>query len=290
MKEINPLDAIKTKIHTIRGKQVILDRDLAELYEVETRVLKQAVKRNIKRFPDDFMFSLSDSEIDSMVSQSVIPSKKYFGGSQPYVFTEHGVANLSSILNSEKAIEVNLNIMRAFISMRKTIFQHSNILHKFQQIDQKFIEYDNNFEKVFKALETEKPKQGIFYNGQIFDAYVFFCDLIKTAKNRIILIDNYIDEKVLELFTKTEVEVTIYTKNMLKLDYTKYRQQYKNIEIKRFTLAHDRFLIIDAELYHIGASLKDLGKKWFGFSKMDEDSLKILDRLENPSKTVHKSL
>jgi hypothetical protein len=113
-----------------------------------------------------------------------------------------------------------------------------------------------------------------------FIAYKFICDLIRTAKERIILIDNYLDETVLELFTKTEVRTTIYTKNMLKLDYTKYRQQYKNIELKKFTLAHDRFLIIDEELYHIGASLKDLGKKWFGFSKMDEDSLKILDRLE----------
>jgi phage regulator Rha-like protein len=284
--EVLVIDSIKSKIHTIRDMQVILDKDLAELYGVETKKLNQAVKRNIKRFPKRYMFQLYYSEYNALRSQNVTIEKGRgkFSKYLSYAFTEQGVAMLSSVLRTEKAIEINIMIIDAFIAMRHFLKENSNIFQKFQQIDQKLIEYDNKFEKVFNALETEKPKQGIFYNGQIFDAYKFICDLVKSAKESIILIDNYIDESVLELFTKAgqNVKIKIYTNNVLKLDVKKYNEQYSNIELKKFNLSHDRFLIIDEkEIFHIGASLKDLGKRWFGFSKFDKESIDLIQRLNS---------
>jgi len=278
---------IQRRIFTLRNQQVMLDRDLAELYRVETRTLKQSVKRNIDRFPDDFMFELTEDEIDFMVSQNVIPSKKHLGGAKPYAFTEQGVSMLSSVLKSKIAINVNIAIFRAFTKMRKFLLANAMIFQKFNYIEQKLLQHDKNFEKVFKAIESKdvKPKQGIFYDGQIFDAYVFVTDLIKSAKKSIVLIDNYIDESVLTLFSKNQkIEVTIFTKNIskqLKLDVKKYNAQYKPISIKHFDAAHDRFLIIDDnEVYHFGASLKDLGKKWFAFSKFDMKAVEVLNKLE----------
>jgi hypothetical protein len=262
-KEVLVVDNIKSKIHTIRGMQVILDRDLAELYEVETRIINQAVKRNIDRFPENFCFKLSDKEFKNLKldlsknweSQFVIPNPiRMSFRIKPIVFTEHGVTMLSSVLKSKKAIKINIQIINVFISTRHFFKKNSNIFQKFQQIDQKLIAHDNKFEKVFNALETEKPKQGVFYNGQIFDAYKFVCDLVKSAKESIILIDNYLDESVLELFTKAgeDVKIKIYTKDVLKLDVKKYNEQYNNIELKKFSLSHDRFLIIDEkEIFHI---------------------------------------
>ena len=278
---------IQNKIFSLRNEQVMLDRDLAELYEVETRSLKQAVKRNIERFPDDFMFELTDKEIDFLVSQSVIPSKKYLGGAVPFAFTEQGVSMLSSVLTSKIAIEVNIDIFRAFAKMRKFLLVNATIFQKFNYIEHKLLQHDKKFEKIFNTIESKKtnPKQGIFYNGQIFDAYLFVADLIKNAKKSIVLIDNYVDETVLTLFSKNKkINVIIYTGNIskqLKLDLAKYNSQYKPIEIKKFNQAHDRFLIIDnKEIYHFGASLKDLGKKWFAFSKFDMEAIDILRKLE----------
>ena len=197
---------IQNKIFTIRDQQVMLDRDLAELYQVETRTLKQAVKRNIDRFPDDFMFEVNETEVDFMVSQNVIPSKQHLGGAKPYAFTEQGVSMLSSVLKSKIAINVNIAIFRAFAKMRKFLIENASIFQKFNFIEQKLLQHDQNFEKVFKAIESNdlKPKQGIFYNGQIFDAYAFVNDLIKSANKSIVLIDNYIDETVLTLFSKNQ--------------------------------------------------------------------------------------
>lgn len=279
---------IESRILEIRGNQVMIDRDLAVLYQTETRVLKQAVNRNIKKFPDDFMFKLTDKEIDAMVSQSVIPSKGYFGGSIPYVFTEQGIAMLSSVLKTDKAIEISLLIIRVFVEMRKVISSQYLVSKKFEQIDSRFLEYDENFNKIFKALENNdlKNNSGIFFNGQIFDAYVFVSDLIKSAKVEIILIDNYIDESVLVLLNKrnnnVNVKILTNTENKnIKLDLEKCSQQYENMNIKNFKNSHDRFLIIDnKELYHIGASLKDLGKKWFAFSRMDSFLPDVLNRIE----------
>ncbi|MDO9304551.1 MAG: ORF6N domain-containing protein [Sulfuricurvum sp.] len=284
-------DSIKTKIYTIRGLQVMLDRDLAELYEVETRALKQAVKRNIDRFPNDFMIELTDIEINFMVSQSVIPSKQYLGGAKPFAFTEQGVSMLSSVLTSKMALNIHIEIMRAFVKMRQVIASNSELFSKIEQIEKRQITYeiksDERFEKIFSAIEDKsiKPKQGIFYDGQVYDAYIFVSDLIKSADESIVLVDNYIDDTVLTLLSKREanVKATIYTKNItkqLELDLQKHNAQYSNIELKKFDSSHDRFLIIDGkEVYHIGASLKDLGKKWFAFSKFDVGALDILGRL-----------
>jgi hypothetical protein len=270
----------------------MLDRDLAELYEVETRALKQAVKRNIDRFPNDFMIELTDIEIDFMVSQSVIPSKQHLGGAKPFAFTEQGVSMLSSVLTSKIALNILIKIMRAFIQMRQVIASNSELFSKIEQIEKRQITYesksDERFEKLFSAIEDKsaKPKQGIFYDGQVYDAYIFVSDLIKSADESIVLIDNYIDDTVLTLLSKREpkVKATIYTKNItkqLELDLQKHNAQYPKIELKKFDSSHDRFLIIDAkEVYHIGASLKDLGKKWFGFSKFDVGALDILGRLK----------
>ncbi len=282
----NP-ENIKSKIYGIRGVQVMLDRDLAELYNLETRVLKQAVNRNIKKFPPDFMFILTETEINTMVSQNVIPSKKHLGGALPYAFTEQGVANLSSILNSEKAVEVNIQIIRAFVAMRRFLSSNALFFQRIERTEQKLLEHDQKFKEIFDAIQSKdiKPEKGIFFDGQIFDAYAFVSDLVRSAKKSIILIDNYVDDSVLTLFSKKnkEVQVTIFTKDLspqLVLDIAKYNSQYPLIEVKEFKQSHDRFLIIDnKEVYHFGASLKDLGKKWFAFSKFDKEAFNLMDKL-----------
>jgi hypothetical protein len=285
--EITIHEEINSKIYSVRGTQVMLDRDLAKLYQVENRVLKQAVKRNIERFPSDFLFVLSNDEIDFLVSQGVIPSKKHLGGAKPYAFTEQGVASLSSILNSQIAIEINISILRAFVNMRKFLQNKGSIFQRVSKIEQKLLSYDDNFEKIFNAIEQKQIQQteGIFYDGQIYDAYSYVNDLIKTAKKEIILIDNYVDDTVLTLFSKIpNIKAVIYTNTIskqLQLDFEKYSKQYKNVEIKIFKNSHDRFLILDKkEVYHMGASLKDLGKKWFAFSKMRLDVMDLLGRLD----------
>jgi len=278
---------IKTKIHILRGIQVILDKDLAIFYDIETRVLKQAVKRNLNRFPKDFMFELTKTETEDMVSQSVIPSKKHLGGSLPYAFTEQGIANLSSILNSEKAIEINIQIIRAFVMMRKIINSNFLFSQRLENIEIKQLINEDKFDKIFDLLENNKleHKEGIFFDGQIFDAYIFISDLIKSANKSIVIIDNYIDESVLTLLNKRKlkVEVKIYTSHIsseLKLDIKKYNSQYPKIEIIELKNCHDRFLIIDeTKVYHFGASLKDLGKKWFAFSKLEKEGLKLLEMI-----------
>ena len=294
MHDIVPIEtqSIQNKIYTIRNTQVMLDRDLAELYELETRALKQAVKRNIERFPEDFMFELTDFEIDYMVSQSVIPSKKYLGGAKPFVFTEQGVSTLSSVLSSNKAIQIHIEIMRAFVKMRKFISQNASIFQKIESIEKRQIIYeiknDTKVDAILDAIEEKgiPQKQHIFYDGQIFDAYLFVSDIIKSANTSIKLVDNYVDESTLVLFTKRDVKVNvkIYTKTIskqLQLDLQKHNAQYPKIEVEAFDLSHDRFLIIDdKEIYHFGASLKDLGKKWFAVSKMDIDSLELIGRLK----------
>ena len=278
---------LKDKIYTIRGVPVMLDRDLASLYDVKSIRLREQVKRNNKRFPSKFMFQLTEAEVDFMVSQNAIPSKQYLGGSRPYVFTEQGVAMLSGVLRSDIAIEVSIQIMDAFVSMRKFISTNAELFRRLDTVDRKQLVYDMNFENVFKAIENKElvKKQGIFFDGQIFDAYVFISDLIRNAKKSIVLIDNYVDDSVLTLFSKRkdDVSVIIYTKNItkqLRLDLDKYNSQYQTLVIKEFKRSHDRFMIIDdKEVYHIGASLKDLGKKWFAFSKFDKDALKLLEIL-----------
>ena len=190
---------------------------------------------------------------------------------------------LSSVLRSEIAIKVNIQIMRAFIQMRTFLQSNTEIFQRLQTTEKKLLIHDTKFDEVFNLIQKNhiKPKQGIFFDGQTFQAYKFVNNLIKSAKQRIILIDNYIDVDILTLFSKTKIPIIIYTKitKQIKLDLKKYNQEYNNIKIIQFNKSHDRFLIIDNEVYHIGASLKDLGKKWFAFSKFNDTDL-ILNKLK----------
>lgn len=271
---------IQSMIKVIRGQQVMLDSDLSALYGVETRRLNEQVKRNIERFPDDFMFQLRKEELDNLMSQNATSS---WGGTRklPYAFTEQGIAMLSSVLKSQTAVEVNIRIMRAFIAMRRFIATNAQLFQRLETIEYHQLEMkqhqevtDRRIDEVFKRLDTDiPPMQGIFYDGQVFDAYRFVSDLIRKAKQSIVLIDNYVDDTVLTLLDKRSegVSATIYTQRVssqFQLDVDRHNSQYPLIEIKRFNKAHDRFLLIDNEVYHIGASIKDLGKKWFGFTLM----------------------
>ncbi len=269
------LQLIQNKIYHIRGKKVMLDFDLAELYEVQTKALNQAVKRNIERFPEDFMFQLSEEDV--LRSQFVTLNKgrgqhrKYL----PFAFTEQGVSMLSGVLRSKKAVEVNIKIMRAFVEMRRFLSENFEVFEKFKSIDKKLSIHDSHFNKIFEAMETKDlpPSQGVFFEGKVFDAFLFVSKLIKKAKHKIILLDNYLDVNILNIFSDKEdgVSVIIYSKNVsdkLLLAMKKFNEQYDGLKIFVFDKSHDRFLIIDNDVYHIGASLKDLGKKWFAFSKM----------------------
>ncbi|HBS64431.1 MAG TPA: DNA-binding protein [Acinetobacter pittii] len=287
---ILPEEVVLNKIYVFRGHKVMLDSDLAELYGIETKVLKQAVRRNISRFPDDFMFELLENEFEFLRSQIVTSSLNYGGRRYlPYVFSEQGIAMLSAILRSEVAIKVSIEIMNAFVEMRRMLMSNASLFHRLDKIELKQLEADQKFEEIFKALESDKlhSEKGIFYDGQIFDAYTFVSDIIRSAESSIILLDNYVDDTVLILLGKrsTNVTSTIYTKsisNQLRLDLQRYNRQYPPIEIEVFSDAHDRFLIVDdTELYHIGASLKDLGKKWFAFSRMDVEVGRMLQVLHD---------
>lgn len=276
------VDNIESLIKVIRGQQVIFDKDLAKLYGVETKYLNKQVKRNIERFPEDFMFQLTKEEC---LRCQIGTSNEGRGGARyfPYVFTENGVSMLSSVLRSKTAIEVNIRIMRAFTSMRHFLLNNAEVFQRISTMEyhqlkmqQHLLESDKHIDEVFRKLDegNAKPKQGIFYNGQIYDSYTFVSELVKSAKKRIILIDNYVDETVLTLLDKREegVSAVIYTQQIsrrFQLDIDRHNAQYAPIEVEMFRLSHDRFLCIDDDVYHIGASVKDLGKKWFAFSKLD---------------------
>ena len=285
--ELSP-QQVASRIHSIRGVQVLLDRDLALFFEVQPIRLREQVKRNANRFPPDFMFQLTQDEVADLVSQNAIPSKQQLGGYLPYVFTEEGVAALTAVLRSGRAVDVGIQIVRAFVAMRKFILNHARIYERLDQVERRQLLADQKFEEIFHTLEShgnEPPRQGIFYKGQIFDAYTFAASLIKQAKTSIILVDNYVDESVLLMFSKrrSAVSATIYTKKIsrqLELDLQKHNAQYPPIEIKIIAACHDRFLLLDGQdLYHIGASLKDLGKQCFAFSKLDSLADEVLNRL-----------
>lgn len=275
---------IENRIFVFRNSQIMLDRDLAEMYQVETKVLNQAVKRNIERFPQQFRFQLTDNEKMELVTICDRFESLKYSSVNPYAFTEQGVAMLSAVLRSDVAVKVSIHIINAFVEMRKLIANHSGLLQRMDGIERKQLETDQKFEKVFKALESKDliPAQGVFFDGQVFDAYNLASKIIRSAKKNIVLIDNYIDESALtHLAKKTKaVKVLLLTKTITKqltLDVKKANEQYGNFQLKTFTKSHDRFLIIDnMEVYHLGASLKDLGKKWFAFSKMDKNSVESI--------------
>lgn len=286
---------IKNLIYTIRGKQVMLDSDIARLYQCETKYINRVVKRNIVRFPEEFCFKLKENEFQVLRCQFVTLNKNGRGEHRkylPYVFTEQGIAMLSALLKSEIAISVSVNIIKAFVEMRKFIATNSNIFNLSTRMEHKFLEYDKKFDIVFDELQNKKQSefnQKIFFNGQIYDAYSIIIDIIKPAKNRILIIDNYIDDSILKMLAKKnkEVQVTILTSNhcnLNKLDISKFNKQYPSLKISYTNKFHDRFMVIDGkELYHIGASLKDLGKKCFAISKIEDK-----EYIEKISKMVMK--
>jgi hypothetical protein len=278
----SPDSEISSRILTLRGVQVLLDYNLAELYGVETKRINEQVKRNRDRFPADFVFQLSNKEADDLKSQIATSS---WGGIRklPYAFTENGIAMLSGVLRSPIAIGVNIRIMRAFTAMRRFLANNAQMIQRMETIEyhqltmkQHQEKTDKRIDEVFRRIDQYNlPPQGIFYDGQVFDAYDFISKLIKEARQRIILIDNYVDESVLTMLDKRKigVNVTIFTHTIsrqLQLDIDKYNAQNTNrrIIVREFRKSHDRFLCIDDKVYHIGASLKDLGKKWFAFSLM----------------------
>jgi hypothetical protein len=278
---------IESRIFTIRGMQVMLDSDLAKLYNVETKALNQTVKRNLERFPESFRFQLSENEMQNLRSQ-IVTSSEIHGGRRylPFVFTEQGVAMLSAVLKSSVAVAVSIEIIEAFVSMRRNQYQFLGLAQRVEGLESKQIQTEHKLDKIFKALDSGNDiKQGIFFNDQIFDAYVFTSELIAKAKTSIILIDNYIDETSLLQLSKRNknVRCTIYTERItdqLKLDLEKHNKQYSTIEIRNLKNVHDRFLILDEEeLYHLGASLKDLGKRWFAFSRLDGLVKEVLTHL-----------
>lgn len=282
---------VESLIRVIRGQQVMLDRDLAELYGVETKRLNEQVKRNIERFPEDFMFQLTKEECSKSQIATLNEGRGHNIKKLPYAFTENGVAMLSSVLRSKTAVEANIRIMRAFVSMRHFMVNNAAIFQRLETIEFNQLEsnnvqakilahqevQDHRIDEIFRRLDEGmyKPKQGIFFDNQIYDAYSFVSELVKSAKQRIILIDNYVDESVLTLLDKREdtVSAIIYTQQIsrqLRLDVERHNSQYPPIEISVFRRSHDRFLCIDDTVYHVGASIKDLGKKWFAFSKMED--------------------
>ena len=276
-----PISAIERRIFWIRNEQVMIDIDLANIYGMENRSLRQAVRRNIDKFPDDFLFRLSKAEANELiisgVSQNVIPQGYNTGGAEMFAFTEHGVAMLATILKSPNAKTISIAIIRAFVAMRHFLLANAQVFQRLDRIEYKQIEADHRIEELFRKIDERSvaPKQGIFFDGQIYDAYELICGLIRSAKARIVLIDNYLDETVLTMLDKREmgVSATIYTRKIsqqFQLDITKHNAQYPPIDVKVFTKSHDRFLILDNQVYLIGASLKDLGKKWFAVALMSE--------------------
>ena len=304
-------EEIKNLIYTIRGKQVMLDSDVAMLYHYETKKINQAVKRNIERFPEKFCFQLTEEEFSSLRSQIVTLNKttvqdnfedsslrsqfatlnentgrgkhrKYL----PYVFTEQGIAMLSGLLKNDIAIQVSINIMDAFVEMRKFLMVNGQLFERLTNVEYKLLEHDKKFDKVFDQLQNEENiKQKIFFEGQIYDAYSLIIDIIKKANKKILIIDNYIDDSVLKMLTKKNknVEVVILTSdksNIEKIDIQKFNKEYPILKVAETNKFHDRFIVIDnKEMYHLGASIKDLGKKCFGINKIED--LDIVEKVIN---------
>lgn len=277
---MNELQEIKIEnlIYEIRGKQVMLDSDLAKLYGVETKRINESVKNNPEKFPERFSWKLNDYEYYTLRSNfSTSRLNKNYGGRRynPRVFTEQGIAMLATVLKSKTAVQVSIRIMDTFVAMRKFINENKDLFKRLTEVEYKMIEYDDNFEKIFNALEPKKlEKQKIFFNGEIYDSYSLIIELIKEANEKIIIIDNYIDKSILDMlvYKKENVKVELITSShyLTKLDITKFNQQYPNLKIKYSNIFHDRFIIIDDILYHCGASLKDLGKKCFSINKIED--------------------
>ena len=284
---------IKSLIYIVRGQQVMLDSDLAILYQVETKVFNQAVSRNIERFPESFRFQLTKEEYDSLRSQFVISNGRGGRKYRPYVFTEQGIAMLSSVLRSDVAVQVSIKIMNTFVEMRHFISNNSLLFEKVSHIELKQLEYQKNtderFARIFRYIEDHaEAVQKVFFEGQIYDAFSLITSIIQKAGKEIILIDGYVDVSTLNLLAKKNngVSVQIYTfanSLLTDRDINTFNEQYPLLTVKRTSVFHDRFIILDKRTtYHIGASIKDAGKKCFGISQMEDPSIvnSLLTRLQ----------
>ncbi len=296
-------EEIKRLIYTIRGKQVMIDNDVARLYHYTTKNINKAVKRNIERFLEEFCFQLTENEFQTLrfqigtskqnesqnlrfqietSKQSSEINNNLRGGRRylPYVFTEQGIAMLAGVLKNDIAVKVSLNIINSFIEMRKFIASNGQVFERLTNMEYKLLEHDKKFDIVFDQLQKEENiKQKIFFEGQIYDAYSLIIDIIKKANRKITIIDNYIDDSILKMLAKKNknVEVTILTSiksNIQNIDIQKFNKEYPTLKVAKTDKFHDRFVLLDnTEMYHLGASIKDLGKKCFAISKVENEEM-----------------
>ena len=274
---------IQNMIYTIRDKQVMIDSDLATLYQVTTKRLNEQVRRNKNRFPSEFVFRLTAEEYENLRSQNATSSEDNAHGGRryiPYAFTEQGISMLSAVLKSDVAVEVSIKIMNSFVEMRRFFLSNKEMFARLDRVELKQLETDKKLEEVFNYIATNtEVKQNIFFDGQIYDAFSFIVGLVKKAKKEIILIDNYVDVNTLNILCKknkgVDVVITTAGKGSLSTkDITKFNAQYPKLSVKTNTDFHDRFLIVDkTEVYHIGASIKDAGKKSFGITRIEDKDL-----------------
>ena len=303
-------EKIKSLIYTIRGKQVMLDSDVAMLYHYSTKRINETVNRNKQRFPENFCFKLTNGEYDvlrfkditlnkdsiqenfenSLRSQFATLNENIGRGKHrkylPYVFTEQGIAMLSGLLKNDIAIQVSINIMNAFVEMRKFLMLNGQVYERLTSVEYKLLEHDKKFDEVFNRLELEENiKQRIFFEGQIYDAYSIIIDILKKASKKILIIDNYVDDSVLKMLAKNKnnVEVVIFTSNksnIQNIDIQKFNKEYPILKIAKTNKFHDRFIVIDnKEMYHLGASIKDLGKKCFAINRIED--IEIIEKIIN---------
>ena len=302
MNELKENIDIKNLIYEVRGKQVMLDSDLAILYGCinGTKTINQAVKRNLERFPSNFYFQLTKIEYDNLKSQIGTSNNNFYGGIRklPYVFTEQGVAMLSSVLRTKNAAKISVNIMNAFVYMRRFINENKDIFKRVIEIENDtsyiknaLIDHEDKINKIFNKFDRKEDlKNKLFFDGEIYDAYSLLVDIISKANKEIIIIDNYVDKVTLDILSKKKVNVMVLLitdenkSKLTKTDINKFNSEYPTLKIKYTNIFHDRFIIIDdKELYHLGASLKDLGKKVFGVSKIEDK-----EYLENLKERISK--
>ncbi len=270
--ELVTTEEIENLIYTIRGKQVMIDSDVAMLYHYETKDINKAVKRNIERFPNNFMFQLTNEEFNNLRFQ--IGTSNIKGGRRykPYVFTEHGVAMLSSVLHSKTAINISIKIINAFVKMRHYLIENKDIYKSLNNINVKLLEHDEKINKIFNRFE---PKENLYLKGQIYDAYSKIIDIFKLAKEELIIIDSYADKTLLDMISKFKVKVILITKDserLSELDIEKYNCQYNNLKVIRNNTFHDRYFIIDKEeIYHCGSSINSVGNGTFSINKLEDD-------------------
>ena len=280
---------IKNLIYTIRGMQVMLDSDVANLFKYTTKNINKSVKNNAERFPEYYCFQLTTKEYNSLMTRRYNITKigrsnnrKYL----PYVFTEYGITMLAALLKSEVAVNISIKIVNTFMQMRKNFSENNQVFERLTSLEYKLLEQEKKINNILGELKFEENiKQKIFFKGQIYDAYSIIIDIIKSANKKILIIDNYIDDNVLKMLSKKkkDVEVTILTSiksNIEKLDIKKFNKEYPILKLEKTNKFHDRFIIVDnKELYHLGASIKDLGKKCFGINKIED--IKIVEKIIN---------